>query len=164
MPPATAGPGPSIDAPLPGTPFSVWNSRFVSYAQTIEPSLVEYARSAPSTDPEKTIPEMTVMAADCAALQPRPAPHVGGGAGVCHARSPSARVTACKPPGFGRVMSDTGKYACSASTAEPHSMPPRAPPWPARYCHSTPPFLSGSIANPTPDFWPITIASLPLGS
>src|SRR5258708_40227844 len=121
MPPATAGRGPSIDAPLPGTPFSVWNSRFVSYAQTIEPSLVEYARSAPSTDPEKTIPEMTVMAADCAALQPRPAPHVGGGAGVCHPPSPSATVTPSSPPGFGRVKSDTGKDPCQASAAERHS-------------------------------------------
>src|SRR6185436_14762081 len=35
------------------------------------------------------------------------------------------------------------------------------PPFPARYCHSTAPCLSGSNAQPTPDFWPATMMSRP---
>jgi hypothetical protein len=61
-------------------------------------------------------------------------------------------------------MSDTAKYASVRSAAEPHSMPPSTPPSPARYCQTTSPFLSGSNAQPTPDFWPMTIRSRPLGS
>jgi hypothetical protein len=72
----------------------VWNSRLVSNSHTIEPSFVEYARSAPSTDPENTMPGIIVMAADCAALHPRPLPHFGGGGGVTHTGSPVASFTA----------------------------------------------------------------------
>src|SRR5665213_1742230 len=43
-------------------------------------------------------------------------------------------------------------------------MPPSALPLPARYCHTTAPRLSGSIAHPMPDFCPMTIRSRPLGS
>src|SRR5215472_17709349 len=43
-------------------------------------------------------------------------------------------------------------------------MPPSALPRPARYCQITAPSLSGSSAQPTPDFCLITITSLPLGS
>src|SRR5688572_9149255 len=84
IPPAIAGPGPIIDAPRAGTPLTAVNSRLVSNCHTIAPSDVEYARSIPSFDPEKATPGMAVTAADCAALQPRPLPHAGGGAGVCH--------------------------------------------------------------------------------
>ena len=45
------------------------------------PSVVEYARSAPSLDPEKITPGTIVSAADCAALQPRPMPHLGAAGG-----------------------------------------------------------------------------------
>src|SRR5580704_3593570 len=38
-------------------------------------------------------------------------------------------------------------------------MPPSALPLPARYCHTTAPRLSGSIAHPTPDFCPMTMRS-----
>jgi hypothetical protein len=86
MPPATTGPGPIIDAPRPATPLTVVNSRFVSNSQRIAPSLVEYTRNAPSFDPEKTAPGITVTAADCAALHPRPVPHAGGRGGASHAR------------------------------------------------------------------------------
>src|SRR5437764_1501309 len=118
----------------------------------IAPSFAEYARNAPSFDPEKITPGITVIAADCAALHPRPVPHFGAGGGVNQTRSPVARLTPCNPPGCGRVMSDTGKYAFCASTADPHSIPPNAPPCPARYCQIISPCFSGSIANPTPDF------------
>src|ERR1700688_3226945 len=112
------------------------------------PSSVEYARNVPSFDPENTTPGITLMAAACAALQRCPALHFGAGGGAYQARSPLLRFTACSPPGAGEKMSDTAKYACSASTAEPHSIPPKAPPAPARYCQSTSPRLSGSSAHP----------------
>src|SRR6266849_4765863 len=107
---------------------------------------------------------MMVSAARMAALQRGTAPHFGAGGGVNHARSPVASFTACRPPGFGVSVSDTAKYALSRSTADPNSSPPSALPFPARYCHSTAPFLSGSNAHPTPDFWPATMTSLPLAS
>src|SRR5947209_1926759 len=75
MPPEIAGPGPIIDAPRAVTPLTVTKSRFESNSHRIAPSLVEYARSAPSLLPEKTAPGIAVSAADCAPLQPRPAPH-----------------------------------------------------------------------------------------
>src|SRR5688500_10174261 len=109
MPPATTGPGPIIDAPRAGTPLTVVNSRFVSNSQRIAPSAVEYTRNAPSFDPAKTAPGITVTAADCAALQPRPLPQAGGRGAANHARWPVASVTACRPPGCGWVMSDTAK-------------------------------------------------------
>src|SRR5437763_392171 len=113
MPPAIAGPGPIIDAPRAFTPLTVGNSRFESNSQITLPSFVEYARSAPSFEPEKITPGITLSAADCAPLQPRPVPHFAGGGAVVHTRSPVASETACSPPGFGRVMSDTAKSACA---------------------------------------------------
>src|SRR5262249_13691490 len=154
IPPATTGAGPFIEPPRALTPFSVWNSWLLSYSQTIDPSFVENARTAPSIDGENTTPGMTVIAADCAPLQPRPALHFTGGGGVNHARSPVASLTAWRPPGVGLLPSATGKYACSASTAAPHSMPPSAPPFPARYSQTIAPCLSGSIAYPMPDLLP----------
>src|SRR4051812_27022438 len=91
MPPATVGAGPFIDPPFAGTPFTVANSRLVSKVQTIAPSVVENARTAPSFDGESTIPGITVTAENCAPLQARVGlPQTGGGGGVCHARSPVA--------------------------------------------------------------------------
>src|SRR5689334_19461324 len=109
MPPATAGPGPSIDAPRPATPFTVSKARLESNSHSTCPVVVEYARSAPSTEPENTTPGITVNAADCAPLQPRPTSHSGCGAGVTQIRSPVTSDTACRPPGTGCVMSDTAK-------------------------------------------------------
>src|SRR5215510_12348270 len=99
MPLATTGPGPIIDAPLAGTPLIVSNSRFESNCHNTLPSAVEYARRAPSLEPEKITPGTTVNAADCATLHPRSVPHAAEGGGAYHARSPVARFTACRPPG-----------------------------------------------------------------
>src|SRR5436190_1755339 len=61
---------------------------------------VEYARTAPSFDGEKTMPGIAVTAENCAPLQPRCGlPHTGAGAGTVHARRPSRRLIACSPPG-----------------------------------------------------------------
>src|SRR5687767_9068065 len=109
MPPATAGPGPPIDAPVAGTPFTAVNARFVSKDQITSPVAVEYARRAPSNDPENTTPGITVSAADCAALQPRPAAQATGGGAAVHSGAPVATFTACRPPGCGCVRSDTAK-------------------------------------------------------
>src|SRR5688572_27776030 len=132
MPSTTAAPGPCIDAPRAATPLVEANSRFVSNSQRIAPFTAEYARSAPSFDPENTTPGMTVTAADCAAVQPRPAAQTGFAGAAYQARSPVARLTACRPPGCGEVMSDTPKYARSPSAEAPHSIPPSTPPCPAR--------------------------------
>src|SRR5580693_3736461 len=164
MPSTMTGPGPSIDAPLAATPFTVSNSRLVSASHKIAPLNVEYARNVPSFDPENTTPGMTLIAAACAALQRGPAVHLGGCGGAYQARSPLCRLTACNPPGAAPKISETAKYACSPSTADPHSMPPSAPPAPARYCQMTSPRFSGSSAHPMPDFCPTTITRLPCGS
>src|SRR6185503_3511585 len=110
MPPATTGPGPLIDAPLAGTPLTVWKSRLVSYSHNNDPSLVDHPRTPPSFDPVKTTPGMTVIAARMAALQPRTVPHFGGGGGANQARWPSDNFTACSPPGCcWPMVSDTAK-------------------------------------------------------
>src|SRR5262245_14069087 len=163
IPPAIVGPGPLIDAPFAGTPFTVWKSLFVSNSHNSEPSFVDQPRTPPSFDPVKTTPGMTVIAARIAALQPRlPAAHLVGGGGANQVRFPVARLTACRPPGASEPMvSDTAKYALSLSTADPNSSPPSALPFPAWYCHRIAPCLSGSNAHPMPDFWPATMMSLP---
>src|SRR5262249_44058471 len=100
MPPATTGAGPFIEPPFARKPLTVMKSRFASNVQTISPVFVEYARSAPSFDGEKTMPGMTVTAENCALLQPRfDLPQTGGGAGVVQAPFPLASATACSPPG-----------------------------------------------------------------
>ena len=78
-------------------------------SQSTEPSFVECARNAPSLDPEKSTPGISVGAEISAALQPVPVAHISGGGGTYHARSPVAMPTACNPPGFGVRMSETGK-------------------------------------------------------
>src|SRR3981189_3314916 len=111
----------------------------------IVPSVVEYARMWPSTEPENTTPGITETGADCAPVQPRPVLHSSFGAGVCQICSPVASVSAKGPPAsFGAAStSDTGIYAACVSAAEPHSMPPSAPPFPALNCQTTLPSLSG---------------------
>jgi hypothetical protein len=47
----------------------------------------------PSFDPENTAPGIAVTAADCAALQPRPAAHVTVAGGAAQTRSPVASAT-----------------------------------------------------------------------
>src|SRR6059058_3462999 len=100
MPPAITGPGPYIDPPLARMPLTVVNSRLLLNDHTTDPSAVEYARSPPSFDGEKTTPGITVTAENCAPLQPRPGlPHSGTAGAANHARAPVARSTACSPPG-----------------------------------------------------------------
>src|SRR5262249_56643455 len=99
------GPGPMMDAPFAGTWFTVSNWRLVSKPQTRDPSRVEYARSAPSTEPANSTPGMTVIATGWAALQPRPrAPHINSvGGEAIQAAVPEVRFTACTPPGRGQL-------------------------------------------------------------
>lgn len=95
MPPATVGAGPFIDPPFARTLFVVTNSRFVSKLQITDPFVVEYARTAPSFDGEKTTPGMEVTAENCALLQARLGlPQIGAAGAAYHARAPVARVTA----------------------------------------------------------------------
>src|SRR5262245_55689689 len=109
IPPAIVGPGPLIDAPFAGTPFTVWKSLFVSNSHSSEPSLVDQPRTPPSFDPVNTTPGMTLIAARIAALQPRPAAHFGAGGGAIHFRWPVVSETACRPPGSATSVSETAK-------------------------------------------------------
>src|SRR3954469_516969 len=111
MPSPIAGPAASIDPPFPGTLFTVSYSRAVLKSQMMLPSVVEYARRWPSTDPEKTTPGMTDAGADCAPVQPRPVLQSSFGDGVCQICSPVASFSANRPPaslGPGASTSDTG--------------------------------------------------------
>ena len=57
--------------------------------------MVECARMPPSIPPTKTTPGTTVIAADSAALQPRPVPQAGvAGGGAYQTRSPVFSFTA----------------------------------------------------------------------
>ena len=60
------------------------------------PSVVEYARMWPSTDPENAMPGNPDTAADCAGLQRRRVPQSNGG--VNHTFSPVWRFNAYMPP------------------------------------------------------------------
>src|SRR4029078_927784 len=115
----TVGPDSLIDAPFAGTPFTVSKSLFVSNSHTTVPSFTVYARSAPSFDPAKRISGNAVMAAESAALHPRPLPHLGEVGGENQTRCPLSRSTACNPPGCAcwPTVSDTAKYARVLSTA-----------------------------------------------
>src|SRR5512140_1818575 len=102
MPPATTGRGPFIDPPFARNPLIVENSRLVSKVHTTRPSVVEWARTAPSLDGENTIPGIAVTAENSALLQARLGlPQTGGAGGAYHARAPVARSSACRPPGVG---------------------------------------------------------------
>src|SRR5215471_2005403 len=90
------GPGPSIAPPLPLTPFTALNSCAVSNSHITLPSVVEYARSRPSTAPENTTPGITEIAADCAGLQEGRSPQTAGGAAQTFA--PVSTFSAKSPP------------------------------------------------------------------
>ena len=102
------------------------------------------ARIAPSMDGENTTPGITVIAADCAPLQPRPA---------CRTPAPAAARTRRARPWRASPHADRPATDCcrlppenmpaSASTAAPHSMPPSAPPLPARYSQTIVALLVG---------------------
>ena len=100
MPPATTGAGPFIDPPWARKPLRVRNSRLVSNSQTTRPSLLEWARTAPSLDGENTMPGIAVTAENSAPLHARLSlPQTGSGGAAYHARAPVASSTACSPPG-----------------------------------------------------------------
>src|SRR5512140_2464252 len=102
MPPATIGPGPLIDAPLAGTPFTVVNSPLVLNSHSTAPVSAAYARTPPSCAPVRTAPGIAVAAARIAGVHPRPrTPHVTSGGGVIHTRCPDTRSTACTSPACG---------------------------------------------------------------
>src|SRR5215469_13601435 len=97
------------------------------------PSLVEYPRMCPSSDPENTTPGMAVTAADCAGLQNNLPPQEGGGAAQIF--SPVTMLMATNPPPmFGsrirfspcskdrlvKDMSELATYIFTPSVAEPH--------------------------------------------
>src|SRR5262245_36681017 len=108
MPPATTGPGPLSEPPSPLTPSTVWNSRFVLYSQSTDPSLVDDACTVPSFVPESTTPGNTVIAASCATPHPGPWQLLLAG-GATHTGAPVSMRTAWSPPGFGLSESDSGK-------------------------------------------------------
>src|SRR5215471_10621410 len=125
------GPGPSIAPPLPWTPFTALNSCAVSNSHITAPSVVEYARSRPSTAPENTTPGITVTAADCAGLQEGRSPQTAGGAAQTFA--PVSGFKANKPPpALGSAVmrpipdervweiSETATYMFLPSYADPH--------------------------------------------
>src|SRR5690606_17812538 len=132
IPPATTGPGPSNDAPVPGTPFTVSKLRFASNVQITSPVSAEYARNPPSADPENTAPGTAVTAAACVALQRGPGgEHSSGCGGVYHRRSPVLMSIAWMPPVSSLLKPPTATYMRSPSTALPQT-PPTGPPGPAR--------------------------------
>src|SRR5580692_8197902 len=104
----------------------------------------------PSTAPENTTPGIAVIAADCAGLQLGRSPHTGGGADQTFL--PVAASSANNPPpalgstssGFPVVnslrrksISLSATYMFFPSLAEPHWIPPSAPPLPTRVSHRT---------------------------
>src|SRR3954471_17557763 len=113
----------------------------------ILPLVVEYARMCPSSEPEKTAPEIAETAADWAGLHGLRLPHPG--AGVVQIRSPlSTRKANIPPPrvGSGRrpvavrasqAISDKPAYTSLPSLAAPHWKPRRVPPLPPRVCQRT---------------------------
>src|SRR5258707_15418363 len=131
-PSAIAGPAASSEPPFAGTVLTVSYSRTVLKSHRMLPSFVEYARRWPSTDPENTAPGITEAGADCAPLQPRPVLHSSFGAGVGQIGSPSAGLSAKRPPAsFAPAStSHTGRYAPLSSAPDPPPIPPGAPPLP----------------------------------
>src|SRR5262245_59575690 len=91
-----ATPPTSIDPPFAFTPLTVSKSRAVSNCHSTAPSVVEYARKCPSTDPENTMPGATETGEDWAGLQLGRSPHTGGAAD--HAFEPSEGLIATSPP------------------------------------------------------------------
>src|ERR1044071_3929206 len=97
MPPATTGPAPSSEPPVPGTPLVVVYGFAVSTSHSRLPSVVENARRWPSIAPENTTPGIAVTAAGCAGLQPgRGGAH--GVPGATQAFDPSSTSSAVRPP------------------------------------------------------------------
>jgi hypothetical protein len=96
MPWLTTGPATSREPPLAFCPFTVSNSRAVSTSQITAPVEANYPRKCPSTEPEKTAPEIAVTAADCAGLHSFRSPQLAGF--TLHTFSPLAKRSAKSPP------------------------------------------------------------------
>src|SRR5262249_48153248 len=114
IPPATTGPGPSIEPPLAGTPLTVSYFCTVSTSQTIAPLSLLYARRWPSSPPDRTMPGMAVTAADWAGLHPGLSPQPGCGA--LQTISPFAGLIAKSPPparGFRRSAPPPSPLGCA---------------------------------------------------
>src|SRR5437773_12378842 len=98
MPSTTVGEDAPMPPPLPETPFTVSNGRFVGNSQMILPSRDEYARRIPSREPVKSAPGMTVAADQLPELQVRrelgSAQSAGFGSTVYHTRSPVVTLSA----------------------------------------------------------------------
>src|SRR5688500_14765275 len=108
MPPETIGPGPSRPPPFALTPLTVGNSWLELNCQMIDPSAAEYARSPPSSEPDRTAPGMAVTAAPCEARQVGLAVSHNRGCGpTLQAISPVARLSARIPPGSFDCRSET---------------------------------------------------------
>src|SRR5215471_6880893 len=100
MPPAIAGPGPFKEPPRAETLFTVSYGLTVSKSHTTLPSIIEYPRRCPSTEPEKATPGIALTAADWAGLHLFRSPQSAGG--VYQTRSPLSRRSAnIPPPAFG---------------------------------------------------------------
>src|SRR5438045_629269 len=93
MPPPTVGPGPPIEPPLAGTPFTDLNSCAVSNCHRIFPSALESARSVPLQSAEKIAPGIAVTAAAWP-----DGPFSALGVFTNHFFSPVARFSAATPP------------------------------------------------------------------
>src|SRR5271169_6915645 len=92
-------------------------------------------------EPEKTTPGITVAGASCEGLQAG-LPRQGGFSGAVYQTfSPVGILKAKRPPPSGisvfdvlKLKSESGTNITSSKAAEPHMMPPCAPPFPMRVC------------------------------
>src|SRR6185369_12773834 len=170
-----AGPPTSIDPPDARTPFAVVYSFAVSKSHNTRPSVVEYARKCPSSDPENTAPGIAALGAESAGLQDGLSPHALGRATqacdpfvsrIANSPPPTSGFRPPRPRAIGslKVMSETGTYMFVPSLDDPHSMPPSIPPFPISVVHSLAPLSSGSNACTIPDFCPATRIRLPVAS
>ena len=162
MPPATTGPGPIIDAPRRG--HAVDRRELAIRVELPEDSAVGgriHAQGAVVRTREhgagnhRDRRRLRGIAPAAGAARWRTGRGEPGAlpGGERHRVQPAGlRAAGCRRPRSTRAR---------ASTADPHSMPPRTPPCPARYSQTTSPIFSGSSAKPTPDFCPITIKSRP---
>ena len=162
MPPATMGPGPLGDPPFAVTPLTVVNGRAVLNSHSTRPSLAAYARMHRWWRPKRP---RAWNHGDGGGLRLRAGGTliIAGGWRRVRTCSPVARFRAARPPSR-RVLIRRGKVAVrDRLPAEPHSIPPSA--LPRRPCApKASALLVGSIPHAAPDFWPMTMTALPLGS
>ena len=124
----------------------------------------EPVTSAPSTDSGAA--ERPYRTGQPLTFAPRPSPQ-SGVALKLHTVSPVPTSSVYRPAAVfsaGTPGSLIGANTRLPSLAIPQWTPPRAVPWPNRFCHSTAPPLSGSSAQTWPLFCPASTTSpLPSG-